>query len=113
MGHEQHGLVEVAPQLQEPFLHPEFGLRVERPKRLVQHNDVGIEQQRAQQRGALAHATGQRIGIEVFEAASPYRCSSGNARSRAARKDTCWISIPRMTLSSTVRQGSSRSFCSM
>ena len=33
--------------------------------------------------------------------------------SRACRNGTPWISMPRMTLSSTVRQGSSKSFCSM
>src|SRR5262252_4276419 len=68
MGDEQHGLAEVAPELHQPFLHLELGLGVERPERLIQQYDVGVEQQGAQQRGALAHAAGQRVRIEIFEA---------------------------------------------
>jgi hypothetical protein len=44
--------------LHQPFLHLQLGLSVERPERLVQQNDVGVEQQRAQQRRAGFAAAG-------------------------------------------------------
>ncbi len=71
MGDEHHGLAEIAPQSQQPFLHLQLGLRIERAERLVQQDDVGVEQQRAQQRRALAHAAGERVRIEIFEAREP------------------------------------------
>ena len=83
MGDEQHRLAEVAPQLHQPFLHLQLGLRIERAERLVQQNDVGVEQERAQQRRALAHAAGERARIEVLEPGKPVAPSSGSARSRA------------------------------
>ena len=71
VGDEHHRLAEIGPQPQQPFLHLQLGLRIERAERLVEQNDVGVEQQRAQQGGALAHAAGQRVRIEIFEAGKP------------------------------------------
>ena len=68
VGDEHHGLLEVAPELHQPFLHLQLGLRIERAERLVEQDHVGVEQQRAQQRRALAHAARQRVGIEMLEA---------------------------------------------
>src|SRR5258708_29266052 len=67
--HEQHRLAEVLPQLEEPFLHAGAGLRIERPERLVEEDDLAVEQQCPQQGGALPHAAGGRVRICALEAA--------------------------------------------
>ena len=87
VGDEHHRLAEIGPQPEQPFLHVELGLRVERAERLVEQDDIGIEQQRAQQRRALAHAAGQRGGIVVLEAAEAVAAKQRmGARARLAQR---------------------------
>ena len=48
-------------------------LHVERGKRLVHQNDVGVERQCLREGGAFAHATRQLVRIAVAEAAEARR----------------------------------------
>ena len=52
-------------------MHVELGVGVERAERLVHQQDLGLRDQRAHQRHALAHAARQRRRIEAGEAVEP------------------------------------------
>ncbi len=94
-------------------LDQQLGLEVECRERLVEQQHLGIVDQRARQRHALAHAARQRRGIVVGEAVQAKLVQQHAARLRASAAGTPLISSPSITLATAVRQGSSRSFCSM
>ena len=68
VGDEDDGLAAEVPEPQQVLLQLHAGLRVERAERLVHQDDRRIVDQRADQRGALAHAAGQLMRIVVLEA---------------------------------------------
>ena len=63
MRHEQDGLTEAALQFQQQVLHFFPHLRVQRSKRLVHQQDLGLEYERTRERGALLHAAGKLVRI--------------------------------------------------
>ncbi len=68
---ENHRLLAPLPQAQQHRVHVDLGVRVERAERLVHEQDPRLDDERAHQRNALAHATRKcgRIGIlEALEA---------------------------------------------
>src|SRR5262249_17841592 len=71
VGDENDGLVEIAPELQQPFLHLQLGLSIERAKRFVKQDHIGVEQERAQQRRPLSHAAGQGSWIKMLDSSKP------------------------------------------
>ena len=53
---QEDRLVELGLHREEPLLHQGTSLGVERTERLVEQHDLGFAEQRAHQRGPLAHA---------------------------------------------------------
>ena len=68
VGHEQHGLARVLPEIEQHRMHVELGVGIERAERLVHQQDFRLRDQGAHQRHALAHAARQRRRIEAAEA---------------------------------------------
>ena len=92
----------------------ELGLEVERRERLVEQQHLRLVDQRARERHALAHAARERRGIVVGEAVQAELVEQRmRALARLARAACPCISSPSITLVIAVRQGNSRSFCSM
>ena len=71
VGHEHDGLAAEIPQLEQVLLQLRARLRIERAERLVHQDHRRIVDQRADQRGALAHAAGELVRIMVLEAGKP------------------------------------------
>src|SRR3990170_6266661 len=71
VGHEDDRLPGALPEAKEFVLQDNARLRVQRPKRLVHQDDVGLVDERAGEGGAVAHPAGQLVGIVVLEAAQP------------------------------------------
>src|SRR6266550_5121847 len=59
VGHEEHGRLEVAPEVDQQILHPHPGGRIQRAEWLVHQNDSGPQDQRARDRDALSHSARQ------------------------------------------------------
>ena len=95
VGDEEDGEVEVLPQRQQPLLHAQARLRVERGEGLVEQDHVLVAEQRPQQRRALPHAARERRRIVVLEGARG-RSAAGRGRRDAARLffGMPWISRP-------------------
>ena len=68
VGDEQHGLALALPDLEQGLVHLELGVGVERAERLVHQEDLGLHDERAHQRHALAHAARQRAREAPAEA---------------------------------------------
>src|SRR5215470_6400994 len=68
VSHEQHGLATLLPDAHQLSLHDFPGLGVERRKRLVHQEDVGIDRKRPREIDALAHAAGELAWKVVFKA---------------------------------------------
>ena len=66
MSHEQGGFAELAAHGGEPILHVAAGDDVEGAEGLVEEQDVGMAEGRAQKRSALAHAAGKLVRIGLF-----------------------------------------------
>ena len=66
VGHKQGGFAELAAHGGEPVLHVAASDDVESAKGLVQKQDVGVAERRAQEGRALAHAAGKLVGVGVF-----------------------------------------------
>ena len=77
---EQHGLAGLHPQLFEIDAHLLARERIERAERLVHQQQRRIVDQRAHDRGALAHAAGELARPAVVEFARPTLASSSCAR---------------------------------
>src|SRR5262249_7289821 len=78
MGYEQHGLVEVGPDLEKPPLHGESSLGIQGPKWLIQQEQVSVVQKRPQECRPLPHPAGQLARIAVFEAAKTITLYQGD-----------------------------------
>ena len=83
VGDEDHGLAQLAPDVQQPLLHEQAGLRVERAERLVEQQDVAREEHRADERRALAHAARELARQRGDELAEPEALAQLAARARA------------------------------
>ena len=68
MGNEDHGAQLALEDADQLFLQQLAGLGVERAERLVHQQHLGFERECPGEAGALLHAAGELIGIEVFEA---------------------------------------------
>ena len=97
------GLVPAA-QLLHQCVHADPGQGVEGAERLVEQQQLRLADQRPGQRRALRLAAGQRLGPVVLVAGEA-DLDAALARPRSAARVPCW---PRITLSSTLAQGSSR-----
>ena len=89
VGDEDHGLRRALPDAQQLALHQPAGLRVERAERLVHQQDLGIEGERARDRGALLHAAGKLRGVAVLEAVQADQLDEIAARASRARPSAC------------------------
>src|SRR5262249_57900531 len=83
VGDEHDGLVGEREQYREVLAEDHAGLLVERAERLVHQQNAGLEAERAGERGALAHATGELCGIVLREILEAYRLERA-ARARLA-----------------------------
>ncbi|MNZ94607.1 hypothetical protein D3C78_1137200 [compost metagenome] len=72
MGHEQHGLLAVAPHPQQQLLHLQARLTVEGAEGLVHQQDLWIVGQRPGDGDTLHHAAGQLLGVVVGKAAQAH-----------------------------------------
>ena len=68
---QQRGQLGGGDRLSEALLQDQLGLRIERGKRLVEQNDIGIDGQRARQSHPLPLPAGYLIGIAVGEFCDP------------------------------------------
>ena len=68
VGHEQHGLARVLPEIEQHRMHVELGVGIERAERLVHQQDFRLRDQGTHQRHALPHAARQRRRIEAAKA---------------------------------------------
>ena len=70
VGDKEHTGFLLSPQREQQFLHSQARARVKRTERLVHQHDAWLEDQRARDRYALAHAAGQLmgklIGVAIF-----------------------------------------------
>ena len=66
VGHKQGGFAELAAHGGEPVLHVAASDDVEGAEGLVEKQNVGMAEGRAQKRGALAHAAGKLVRIGLF-----------------------------------------------
>src|SRR5580658_1203972 len=71
VGDQEHGFSGFALDPHQFDIHPLARHRVERAERLVHQHDLGIVHQRAADRGALLHPTGQLPGQLLLEAFEP------------------------------------------
>src|ERR1044072_8384392 len=76
---EHHRLPVRRPDLEQLVLHQMARLDVERRERLVHEDDLGIENQRLPEGGALSHAAGKLVRIASAEAAEPDALQPGFA----------------------------------
>ena len=104
VGDQQHRRPVPVAQAAEQRVHPDAGQRVERAERLVGEQQFGFAHQGSGQRDALLLAAGQLVRPRPLASGEtrPRRGCRGRVPPRRAR------SSPRMTLSSTRCQGSSR-----
>ncbi|MCY1403393.1 hypothetical protein D9M71_185730 [compost metagenome] len=72
MGHEQHGLLAVAPHPQQQLLHLQARLAVEGAEGFVHQQDLRVVGQRAGDGDALHHPAGQLLGVVVGKAAQAH-----------------------------------------
>src|SRR5260370_35977106 len=68
MCHEQYSLVHLWPDQSQISSHFHSGNEVERAKRFIHVNDLGIRSQRPGNLNPLTHSPGQLPGISSFEA---------------------------------------------
>ena len=68
MRDEHRGLFRRVPHAQQFGLHQFARLRVERRKRFVEQDHLGIDHERAREVDALLHAAGEFARMTVFEA---------------------------------------------
>ena len=95
------------------LLQNQFGLGIERREWLVEQHDVGIDRKRTRQRRALPLSAGNLIGIAIGEIGEPAALELAQRALAPLAALILRASSPNSTLCSTVRQGSSKSFCSM
>src|SRR5262249_61370671 len=69
---EQHRLAIRRPEVEQLVLHQLPSLDVERGKRLVHEQDLGIEDEHLCKRNALAPAAGKLVRVPPLQAREPY-----------------------------------------
>ena len=72
VGDEHNGFTQPLLQIEQLLLQFGANQRIERGKRLVHQQNIGVGRQRAREADALAHAAGERIGIAFFMAAQAH-----------------------------------------
>ena len=106
VGDEDHRLLGLRPELQQLLVQMVAHDLVERAERLVHQQQVGIEGERAGDRGALLHAAGQLPGKLLLEAREiDQRRACASMRSFRSARGTPMISSGSATFRSMVRQG--------
>ena len=113
VGDEDHGLAQLAPDVEQPLLHEQARLGIESSERLVEQQDVAREEHRANERGALPHAArelARQCGEKLAEAEALAQFTASLACLAPGTPST---SSPTTVLSSTERQGMRLSRCGM
>jgi hypothetical protein len=91
VGHEHDGLPGLLPDMQQLQVHFLARERVERAKRLVHQDELGIVDERARDGGALLHAAGELIRILFLAAPEPDQgkelARAGTARAHGKPQD--------------------------
>ena len=110
---DEHDRATVArPHLLQPLLHRAAGDRVERAERLVEQQHGPRDEERAQQRDPLPHASRQRRPATRVRTRRARTGRAGRAaRARASCASTPATSAPSVAFASTLRHGISRSCC--
>ena len=78
MGDEDDRAPLLLPDVEQPLLHAQPGLRVERAERLVEQHHVLVDGERPHQRDALTHPAGERVRIVVDELAETVALREGD-----------------------------------
>ena len=108
MGDEADRLVGARPQFQQLLVEVVAHDLVERAERLVHQQQIGVEGERAGDRGALLHAARELPGIFLLEAGEVDELQRAlDARLLLCRLEIPMISSGSATLRSMVRHGNS------
>ena len=101
------GMRPLEPEIEEVAAQRLGGQHVERRERLVEQQDIRVDDEGAGEADALPHAAGELLRIGDSKPSRPMRSIAASARSRRSARGTPCASRPSSTLPSTVSQGNS------